>query len=113
MTPEASQKALLTRLLNRLKAEYPDMIEGFKMVETGRSTNGYGDWIGCVAGYFVHIEVKAGKNKPTALQLHRRACVITARGRACIFGGENGLTVEELEKCLKTLLENPIPFQVW
>ena len=58
------------------------------------ATYGYGrsgvpDIIACASGYFVGIECKAGKNKPTALQVRELEAIRAARGVALVVNEDN------------------------
>ena len=61
-TPEAKVKKAVVKILKELGAYY------FYPVTGGYGTSGVPDIVLCIDGYFVGIECKAGKNKPTALQ---------------------------------------------
>lgn len=63
MTPEAKVKKVVTRQLKELGAYY------FYPVTGGFGASGVPDIIGCYRGHFFGFECKAGKNKPTDLQL--------------------------------------------
>ena len=58
------------------------------------ATHGYGrsgvpDIIACVNGHFLGIECKAGKNKPTLLQVRELEAIRTAGGMAVVVNEEN------------------------
>lgn len=70
--------------------------------------NGYGragipDFIGCMNGGLIAIEAKAGKNKPTALQLRELERIQAAGGLALIVNEEN---VDDLKTLLLKQMEN-------
>jgi Holliday junction resolvase len=72
------------------------------------ATYGYGrsgvpDIIACANGYFVGIECKAGKNKPTALQVRELEAIRAARGVALVVNEQNWDSVRELVRNLRGL----------
>lgn len=69
--------------------------------------NGFGragvpDFVACVAGRFLGIECKAGKNKPTELQKNEHEAIRKSLG-VCIVVNETNLDV--LEQLLQTMLQ--------
>jgi penicillin-binding protein-related factor A (putative recombinase) len=63
-------------------------------------TGGYGrsgvpDIVGCYRGMFFGIEVKAGKNKPTALQMRNLQEIEAQDGIALVVNEDNVSRVEE------------------
>lgn len=70
------------------------------------ATHGYGrsgvpDIVACVAGKFLAIETKAGKNKPTALQIKEIETIRRNDGVAVVVNEENWDMVRELVRKLK------------
>lgn len=70
------------------------------------ATHGYGrsgvpDIIACVNGRFLGIEVKAGTNKPTALQVREIEHIRRCGGVAIVANEENWDMVRELVRKLK------------
>ena len=65
----------------------------------GRS--GIPDVVCCLRGYFIGIECKAGKNKPTPLQQKELADIIKAGGVSCVINEDN---MAELESILTTVM---------
>ena len=63
MTPEKKVKNKVVEILKRYKVYY------FYPMTGGYGRSGVPDIVGCYKGQFFGIECKAGKNKPTALQL--------------------------------------------
>ena len=59
------------------------------------------DIICCVSGRFLAIECKAGKGKPTALQMHEIDSILNAGGSALII---NEVTLPEVELKLRAML---------
>lgn len=71
------------------------------------ATHGYGrsgvpDIVACVNGWFLGIECKAGKNKPTALQVREIEAIRQANGRAIVVNEENWDMVRALVKELSS-----------
>jgi Holliday junction resolvase len=94
-TPESKVKASCVKLLKAYGAYY------FFPIATGMGRAGIPDIICCVAGNFLAIECKAGKNQPTALQERELAAIKTAMGTALVIN-ESNLTL--LETTIKELL---------
>ena len=70
------------------------------------ATHGYGrsgvpDIIACVNGHFLAIECKAGKNKPTALQIREIESIRHAGGVAVVVNEGNWDMLPELIRKLK------------
>lgn len=70
------------------------------------ATHGYGrsgvpDIVACVNGHFLAIECKAGKNKPTALQVREIESIRKAGGVAVVANEENWELVRDLVRKLK------------
>jgi Holliday junction resolvase len=94
MTPEAKVKKKVRELLDKYDAYY------FFPPANGYGRAGIPDIIACLRGEFIAIEVKAGNNKPTALQLRELQLVKDAGGFAMVCYEEN---LPELETFLKRL----------
>jgi Holliday junction resolvase len=73
-TPEKKVKEAVVRLLKDRGVYY------FYPVTGGFGRSGIPDIVGCYHSTFIAIECKAGKNKPTALQLAEMAKVDKAGG---------------------------------
>ena len=70
------------------------------------ATHGYGrsgvpDIVACVNGRFLGIECKAGKNKPTALQVREIENIRHAGGVAVVVNEENWDMLTELVRKMK------------
>lgn len=70
------------------------------------ATHGYGrsgvpDIIVCIGGRFLAIECKAGKNKPTALQVREIENIRLAGGMAVVVNEENWELLRDLVRKLK------------
>ena len=90
-TPEALVKAKITKTLQEMGIWF------FMPPANGYGRAGIPDFIGCMNGLLIAIEAKAGKNKPTALQLREIDRIKAAGGYAIVVNEEN---VDDL----KTLL---------
>ena len=100
-TPEKKVKERARKVLDELGAYYffPSSAYG------GR--NGVPDIIGCYEGLFFGIECKAGKNKPTKLQLKELERIELAGGLSLVF--TDSMKPTELKTILiKTALEGAI-----
>ena len=83
MTPEAKVKASVTKILKEFGAYY------FSPMTGGFGRSGVPDIIACYRGFFLAIECKAGKNKPTALQEREMGKVNAAGGMAILINEAN------------------------
>jgi Holliday junction resolvase len=92
MTPEAKVKASVTAILKEFGAYY------FSPMTGGFGRSGVPDIICCYRGFFIAIECKAGKNKPTALQEREMAKVNSAGGTAVLINESNVHTVRAILK---------------
>lgn len=91
-TPEAKVKAGVRKVLEGLGAYYVMPVTG------GYGNSGAPDFLVCLAGRFIGIECKAGKNQPTPLQ-EKNLHLIHKAGGAAMVVNENNLSQ------LKLLLE--------
>lgn len=83
MTPEAKVKASVTKILKEFGAYY------FSPMTGGFGRSGVPDIIACYRGFFLAIECKAGKNRPTALQEREMGKVNAAGGMAILINEIN------------------------
>lgn len=94
-TPE---KKVKDKVVSALKAEgayyFFPATHGF-----GRS--GVPDVVACVNGHFLAIECKAGKNKPTLLQVREIEAIRRSNGVAVVVNEENWEMVRPLVRKLK------------
>ena len=95
MTPEKKVKNKVVRLLKEYGAYY------FFPATYGMGRSGIPDVVCCLRGYFIGIECKAGKNKPTPLQQKELADIIKAGGVSCVINEDN---MAELESILTTVM---------
>ena len=97
MTPEAKVKKQIRAILERTKV-YFAMPMG-----TGYGNSGVPDFLCCAGGRFLAIEAKAGKGRPTALQLKNLDDIAAAGGMPLIINEENlhmlEPTIENLRTC--------------
>jgi len=82
-TPERKVKDKVTALLRQYGAYF------FSPPSNGFGRAGIPDIIGCLHGRYIAIECKAGKNKPTALQLRELNLAAKAGGVALIIREDN------------------------
>lgn len=93
-TPEAKVKARIHAALNAAGAYAVNYIGG------RFANNGTPDILACLDGRFIGIEAKAGKGKPTALQVRALKRIDEAGGLAlCI----NEDTLSYLKECLSNV----------
>lgn len=95
-TPEQKVKAKVTKLLRAYGIYY------FFPATGGFGRSGIPDIICCVNGFFLGIECKAGKNRPTKLQLRELKAIREAGGQAVVI---NETGIEELETLIVKLKE--------
>lgn len=91
-TPEAKVKAAVRKVLTELGAYY------VMPVTSGYGNSGAPDFLVCLAGRFIGIECKAGKNTPTALQEKNLQQIHKAGGSAFVI---NDYNVTELRNLLE------------
>lgn len=94
MTPEKKVKNAVTKILKDYGAYY------FYPVTGGFGRSGVPDIVACYRGNFVAFECKAGRNKPTALQLAEMAKISQAQGVALVINEGN---IEDVTKLLDTI----------
>jgi Holliday junction resolvase len=87
-TPEKKVKDMVVEILKSRGAYY------FYPVTGGFGRSGIPDIVGCYRGVFIAIECKAGKNKPTALQIAEMAKIDKASG-VSMWVNENDIYVVE------------------
>ena len=86
-TPESKVKAKVTKQLRELGAYY------FFPATGCYGKSGVPDIVGCYEGRFFGIECKAGRNKPTPLQLKNLQEISDAGGLSWIVNEDNVLDV--------------------
>lgn len=91
-TPEAKVKDKIKALCKEYGAYYT------MPVMTGMASNGTPDILVCHNGLFAGVEAKAGKGKPTKLQMVRLVEIRRAGGTALVINENN---LELLESFLK------------
>jgi Holliday junction resolvase len=82
MTPEAKVKASVVKLLKKYEVYY------FFPATHGFGRSGVPDIICCFDGEFLALEIKAGSNKPTALQEREMQRICEAGGHAYLINEE-------------------------
>ena len=95
-TPEKKVKDKIVAILKDEGVYY------FFPATHGFGRSGVPDIIACVNGKFLGIEVKAGKNKPTALQVRELERIRAAGGVAVVINEENWDMTRELLRPLKS-----------
>lgn len=94
-TPEKKVKDKVVAILKQEGAYY------FFPATHGFGRSGVPDVVACVNGYFLGIECKAGKNKPTALQIREIENIRHAGGVAVVVNETNWDMLPELVRKLK------------
>ena len=102
MTPEAKVKAKVHKLLKQADAYAVNYIGGVY------AKNGTPDILACAQGRFVGIEVKAGKNRPTTLQLRALQEIDEAGGLALVV---NESELDYLAECLRGIAQAKSNYQ--
>lgn len=90
-TPEVKVKRLIAAALKGAGAYAVNYIGG------NYANNGTPDILACLDGRFIGIEAKAGRNKPTALQIRSLALIDAAYGLALVINESN---LDYLRECL-------------
>lgn len=83
MTPEKKVKNKVVKILKDFDAYY------FFPATHGYGTSGVPDIVVCYCGWFIGIECKAGKNKPTPLQEHNLTMIRENGGIAMVVNEDN------------------------
>lgn len=94
-TPEKKVKDKVVGILKDEGAYY------FFPATHGFGRSGVPDIVACVGGHFLAIECKAGKNKPTALQVREIEHIRRCGGVAVVANEENWEMVRELVRTMK------------
>lgn len=94
-TPEKRVKDKVVATLKQEGAYY------FFPATHGFGRSGVPDVVACVNGHFLAIECKAGKNKPTALQVREIESIRKAGGVAVVVNEGNWDMLPELVRKLK------------
>jgi Holliday junction resolvase len=95
LTPEGKVKAKVVKILRDEGVYY------FFPATHGYGRSGVPDIICCVTGKFLAIECKAGKNKPTALQIHEIEQIRLSGGVALVVNEDNWESVREIIRSLR------------
>lgn len=90
-TPEGAVKRAIKKRLDAAGAFY------FMPVSNGMGRMGVPDFVCCLQGRFIGIEAKAGKGKPTALQIKALMQIDAVGGLALVINETN---LDYLEECL-------------
>jgi hypothetical protein len=83
LTPEGKVKDKVKRLFKSMGVYYAMPAIG------GYGASGVPDFLVCLKGKFIGVECKAGKGKPTALQLKNLAEIDASGGIAVIVNEDN------------------------
>lgn len=95
-TPEAKVKAKVVKALKDADVYY------FFPATHGFGRSGVPDIVCCVDGKFLGIECKAGKNKPTALQVREMEAIRQANGIAVVVNEESWDNLPEFLRRVKS-----------
>lgn len=93
MTPEAKVKKKVKMVLDNLGAY------SFSPMTGGYGNSGVPDIVACYEGFFVAIECKAGKGKPTLLQLDNLRRIDASGGFSVVVNESN---VEQLKELIQS-----------
>lgn len=91
---------------NKVKAKVRDIFRAFDLAYchvpgSVYGTGGVGDYVCCVNGIYLEVEVKAGKGKQTELQKIRAKAVLEAKGYYVVV---NEARLDALEQLIGALL---------
>jgi hypothetical protein len=92
MTPDVKFKEKLKRLFKSMGIYYAMPATG------GYGASGVPDFLVCLKGKFIGVECKAGKGKPTALQLKNLAEIEASGGISVIVNEDN---LEQFENTMR------------
>jgi hypothetical protein len=92
LTPEGKVKDKVKRLFKSMGVYYAMPATG------GYGVSGVPDFLVCLKGRFIGVECKAGKGKPTALQLKNLAEIEASGGISVIVNEEN---LEQFETTMR------------
>jgi hypothetical protein len=92
MTPEGKVKDKVKRLFKSMGVYYAMPATG------GYGVSGVPDFLVCLKGKFIGVECKAGKGKPTALQLKNLAEIEASGGISVIVNEDN---LEQFETAMR------------
>ena len=95
MTPEGKVKAAVRKVLDTEGVYY------FMPAANGFGRAGIPDIICCVRGFFLAIELKAGKGKTTALQDREIMAINIHGGKAMVVNEDNINEVKEVVTWIK------------
>lgn len=96
-TPEKKVKDKVVKILKEKGVYY------FYPVTGGYGNSGVPDIVCCYNGRFIGIECKAGKNKPTALQLRNLEQIVSNGGVSLVINENNIAEVSQMLCDLETL----------
>jgi hypothetical protein len=97
MTPEGKVKKVVRNYLDELHLHRLDVNCYYFMPATGGyGKSGVPDIVGCYNGKFFGFELKAGNNKPTALQEKNLRQILNAGGIAEVINEDNMHDVERI-----------------
>lgn len=90
----------------KVKAKVVDVLKSEGVYYFFPATHGFGrsgvpDIVACVNGYFLGIECKAGRGKPTALQVRELERIRAVNGVAIVVNEENWEMVRPLVRKMK------------
>lgn len=102
MTPEGKVKAAVRKILVEEGVYY------FMPAANGFGRAGIPDIICCVCGFFLAIELKAGKGKTTALQDREIALINDQGGQAMVVNENNINEVKENIQWIKANFKKPV-----
>ena len=94
-TPEHKVKTKLKKILDEMG------IWHFSPYQAGMGRAGIPDIIGCLDGYFIAIECKAGKGTTTALQERELNRILNAGGYALVVNEKNINQLQEIAQWIK------------
>ena len=105
-TPESKVKNSVHRALSDAGAYAVNYIGGMY------ANNGTPDILACLHGRFIGIEAKAGKNKPTAIQMRNLRDIDDCGGLALVINEENLCYLRECLHDIKVAKSNYHLFEV-
>lgn len=101
-TPESKVKDKIKAICKARGAYYAMPVMG------GMASNGTPDFLICYKGCFIAVEAKAGKGKPTALQLVRLKEILTAGGTPLVINEGTVLALKDVFDAIDDGFTRPV-----
>lgn len=98
--PKQPETRLQVKIRKALEKKYPGSF-WFKVHGGPYQRMGIPDLLGCIDGYYIALEVKTKKGKPSDIQIETIKLIITAGGFSCVVRSPEE-TLRKVKKWLKS-----------